>query len=196
MSGRWYVLHGINPEPWKVGPISIGRRGERLFPIVGADSQLVAFQSAVREAITNAAEMIDGELELKFFFWRRRAQYSGAKKEVTKNEVDATNMQKATEDALQGLVMENDKLVRRVSSEIVEQDVDVTPLVVIYAEPWVAFDPSQIPTEIWERIDRAPTLIEEDDSNAWPPRPRPPVERDCSCIGNSHHPSCKMWITP
>lgn len=169
--GNWYVLHGINPEPWKVGPITIGRsKIGKLFSVVGQDQQLRSFQDAVREAMKDGIA-IEGPLELKFFFWRRLDSYTGARKEITKHEVDATNMQKATEDALQGILMKNDNLVKRISSTVVEQGTEVSPKIVIFAEPWsigIANYVTEIPADIWAEIDKEPVL--EQDSNVWPPR--------------------------
>jgi Holliday junction resolvase RusA-like endonuclease len=170
VNGHWYVLHGMNPEPWAIGPISVGRnKTGKMYPIVGQNTQLRSFQNAVKEAIADAAVMIDGPLELRFYFWRRLDSYQGARIKITKNEVDATNMQKATEDALQDLITPNDKLVHRILTTIVEQGTEVDPKIVIFAAPWGALDPSEIPNEVWERIDQAPELNFNED-NSWPPR--------------------------
>ncbi len=172
-NGKWYILNDVNPEPWRIGPISVGRnkKTQKMFPIVGQDAQLASFQETVREVITETGEHIDGELELRFYFWRRLDSYQGKTKLIVKHEVDATNMQKATEDALQGIVMENDNLVKRILTTVVEQGIDVKPRIVIFAKPWSGLDPTEIPNEIWGRIDKTPTLIDADTSNfnSWPP---------------------------
>ena len=60
---------------------------------------------------------------------------------MTGNYADSTNLQKSTEDALQGLLYGNDRETRYVSSEIVDQGPDVHPCIVVHLEPWAG--PSQ-----------------------------------------------------
>jgi hypothetical protein len=44
----WYVVH-VNPEPWAVGPLDLGRRGGKVYATMGQNQQLAAYQEAVRE---------------------------------------------------------------------------------------------------------------------------------------------------
>lgn len=58
-------------------------------------------------------------------------------------------MQKALEDALQGVVIENDRLVQRITSEIVRQDADTEPCIIacvssIYRPSYGAEIPKEI----------------------------------------------------
>lgn len=164
----WFVLN-LNPEPWRIGPVSVGRGGGgKLFPVVGRDQQLAAFQEAVRELL-GPQTMIDRPVKLTFYFWREQAAYTGkSEKQIRKHQVDATNMQKATEDALQGVFFDNDSLVRDIRSVIVEQGADIKPRIVIHVEECVTelwFE--NIPADVLAKLDDEPELF---DDNVWPPR--------------------------
>jgi Holliday junction resolvase RusA-like endonuclease len=135
----WIVLH-INPEPWKVGSVYAFGKKKGISP----DAQLVAYQAAVSTGVQDYLRergiedaMIDGEIELKFWFWRRLDSYTSDKgHKVTKHRVDMTNLQKATEDALHGIFFKNDVQDKHVSSIEVEQGTDVEPCIVILVRPW------------------------------------------------------------
>src|SRR5687768_284355 len=98
----------LNPEPWTAPSVSVGRgKGGKVFPQVYANAQLKAYQEAVREEarsqLPDKWEPYEGEILLHFYFWRQMADYeSHQAKRVRKHQADVTNMQKATEDALQG----------------------------------------------------------------------------------------------
>lgn len=160
---HWHVLD-INAEPWALGPVSIqyGKGGGK-FPAVGRNAQLAAFQDAVRGSIKDA-EMIEGRVKITFYFWRVRSEYTTAKqREVRKHEADATNMQKATEDALQGIFFANDRDVSDIRSVIVEQSATTEPKIVISVEVWDGFDPDEIPNSIWDQINAKA----EPSDNSW-----------------------------
>ncbi len=177
----WRVLN-VNPEPWVVPFFAVARPRHSKKPIAIAtpNQQLVAFQSAVKEAI-DEMELLTGELKVTFYFWRQLAVYVGINKKVTKNTVDATNMQKSTEDALQGVVFANDREVKDIRSVIVDQGVDAVGRIVIKVEPFQGLNPDEIPSYIWDEIDKQPDLFGEtipltdwinapQDTNDWPPR--------------------------
>ncbi len=176
MGEAWFALN-LNPEPWAVGPLGVARRAGKMTPYMGRNQQLDAYKEAVRdELITRypaTATLYPPYYELDFYFWRNRADYEGEKKRVRKNEVDATNMQKATEDALQGLLIENDRMVNRVQSVIVAQGPSVTGAVAFRLRWGVPEDKErpEIPTDVVMLVDsfanRQPV-----DSNEWPPRRR------------------------
>lgn len=192
---HWYVLHGLNPEPWRVGPASAARnRDGKWFARIGPDSQLVAFQKAVKELLEHASWKIEGDIELRFYFWRKLDEYKTETRDSARHVADATNMQKATEDALQGVLMDNDRAVQRVQATIVEQTTNTSPRIVICIAKWGGLDPQEIPPSVWEDIDNPPTALEVD--NSWPPTPKPPVERDCACIGPSHYGDCPLKVLP
>lgn len=111
----------INPEPWAVGPLDLIRRGGKLAPTMGRNQQLHMYQQAVRDELyykygaAEGAPLAPG-YALSFFFWRNTQKA---------NVADATNLMKATEDALQGVLLTNDREVVRNYSEIVAQGPDV-----------------------------------------------------------------------
>lgn len=132
MAGPIWIKLRVNPEPWAVGTITRVKGGARLSP----DPNLVAFQRAVREELENEKMLPDDYRKITFYFFRQRVQYLDNRDKVrTRNQADATNMQKALEDALQGILFANDREVRDIRSVIVDQGVDVTPMILIKAEP-------------------------------------------------------------
>jgi hypothetical protein len=137
---EWFVL-GVNPVPWVVPPISVGRsKNGGLFPTVGRDQELATYQEALRSELTrrydypaNGSRAWDGHYKLEFWFQRGLdAWRTSSGKTVQAHAADATNLQKATEDALQGVVIKNDRDVSDVHSVILQQGPDVKPLVVIH----------------------------------------------------------------
>lgn len=163
----------INPEPWAIGPVGYGRRNGKMSAYVGQNAQLDSFKQAVAEAAQASWELppLEGPIKLDFFFWRNRAMYrTDSGRNMTKSKVDATNMQKATEDALQGVVYKNDRDVVDVRSRVVEQGPEVSGLIVVrvqlleegYAETFVEGIPQAM------LIASAP--IQRQDDNVWPPR--------------------------
>lgn len=168
-TASWHVLR-LNPEPWRIGPLSVIRRGGKYVPTISRDAQLSAFKESVSEAL-GVQRLQDGKVLVVFYFWRRRDSYvSHQAKTVRKHEADATNMQKATEDALQGVFFKNDKDVWDIRSRIVEQDEVTEPLIVVKVAALPPFDRTEIPPEIWAQIDHQPDLFNpEGADNVWPP---------------------------
>lgn len=149
----------INPEQWKVGPLGVGRSNGRLRPYIGRDQQLYSFQQAVKEELKGVDCLPPGEYELHFYLWRNVATWeTPTGKSAHRNAVDATNMQKALEDALQGVLITNDRYVKRVGSTIVEQGPDVVGKILIKASMWNGLDPLEIPDTAWSLIDAQPEL--------------------------------------
>ena len=157
----WLVLD-VNPEAWRVGPLSVGRKKGGVYPRVGQDPQLNAYKEAVNEAaryyleqrgISVESVKIDGFVKLHMYFWRRQDVYeSSAGRKVRKHEVDLTNMVKATEDALQGIFYDNDKRVVTQRNHMVDQGPDVVPLLVIGVE-WTALPGiEELPGEVVEEV--------------------------------------------
>lgn len=124
----FYWVTGINPEPWSAG--TPYRRGSHGLGIA-KDGKLRAYQEALGEEFLqqNAHAVVqEGELSITFYFWRSSA---------FGNQADATNLQKATEDALQGFLYPNDRANRDVRSVIMEQGPNVDPHILIVVEPFV-----------------------------------------------------------
>lgn len=104
---------GVNPEPWVVPPFSPARVGKKLIVKAGRDQGLHAYQEAIKDELRSQnAEMLKPPYGLKFWFFHRVEQYrTQSGRTVTTNIPDVTNLQKAAEDALQGLVIDNDRHV-------------------------------------------------------------------------------------
>jgi Holliday junction resolvase RusA-like endonuclease len=135
--GQWYIIDGINPEPWEA-PTGEARRKKA--PEKGFFVQMVtsekqrSYQDAVRDAMRETygePDMATVDISVQFYFWRQKS-----------NIADATNLQKSTEDALQGILFKNDRQVKKVFSEIVEQEDETEPMILIHVAPY-------IPTDFW-----------------------------------------------
>lgn len=133
----WYVLPGLNPIPWTSPSVAIGRgKGGKPYPIVHSAAELKNYKEAVADALRSHypdAPLIEDEVAVTFYFWRRLDSLDkgkGKRKSRTK-EADATNMQKSTEDALQGILFKNDNQVVHAESWIMGQADDVEPMVAI-----------------------------------------------------------------
>ena len=132
---NWMVLN-ISPEPWAVGPVGYARHDGKMSAYVGRNTQLAAYESAVHEEVSEqwGMPMIEGKVGLRFYFWRNRATYTTPQaRSHRKHEADATNLQKATEDALQGIIFANDRDVADIHSVLVEQGPDVKGKILIAA---------------------------------------------------------------
>jgi len=168
----WFCLP-INPEPWAIGPVSVGRRNGGLFPIVGQNAGLAAYQAAIREEMGDGHELLTGRQRIRFYFWRNQVSYmSAGKRVVQKHVADVTNMQKGLEDALQGVLFENDRDTWDIRSVIVEQGPDVLGKVLFSVEPIPHNMPTGFPPEclhLIKQVDQEltyPSLS----SNDWPPK--------------------------
>lgn len=127
-----YVLP-LNPEPWTAP--NVARRGPRGVSVY-KNEQLRSYQEAVKELLTQAGAVMEyppgTRLSVTFYFWRRLDvldRKTGTK--ASASEADATNMQKATEDAIQGILIDNDRNVVHVESWLMEQDRSTIPRVII-----------------------------------------------------------------
>ena len=157
MSEYWINLK-LNPERWAVGPLTIGRKGGKYFPYMAPNIELQAYQEAAKEALLEKVDRVPllepGFYDLTFYFWRRQESYvKESGRRVTKHAVDDTNLQKALEDACQGVLFDNDRHVRDIRSVLVEQGVGVKSNIVIHAKHWDGLDPTEIPDFMWAEID-------------------------------------------
>lgn len=172
----WYQFH-VNPEPWAVGPISVGRRQSKMVPVVGRNQQMEAYKEAIREEFAQrypGDRVLPGRYSLDFFFWRRLDSASTGNRR--QHQADGTNMMKATEDALQGLVIGNDRDVQRASWAIVSQGPTVAPGVVIRVQ-WglkedeaLAHLPWAMQGEILGFNRHLEPVPDIEDDNSWPPK--------------------------
>ena len=163
----------LNPEPWAVGTISSGRsKGGKIFARMSPDPNLAAYQRAVKEELADAEMLPEGFTKLTFYFWRQQATYlDAADRRRHRNQADATNMQKGLEDALQGILFENDRDIRDIRSVIMEQGPNVEPCIVIQAE---YFDRdtngyNEVSSYLFDQIREEHV---DEFTNEWPPRPR------------------------
>lgn len=172
--GRTWFCIGVNPEPWGVGPLGVGRRGGKVFPTMGQNAQLAAYQEAIREELGDGIVPIEGKQVVRFYFWRNQATYvTTTGLQHTKHIADATNMQKALEDALQGILFENDRDTWDIRSVIVDQGPEVIGKVLFSVEPLDERTPLAIPNEcflIITQIDNDLTKRFNFTDNDWPPK--------------------------
>jgi Holliday junction resolvase RusA-like endonuclease len=150
----WYVLH-LNPEPWAIGPVGTSRRGGKMVSYVGQNKQLNAYKEAVKEEIESQEPVfIEGNIDLTFFFWRNRADYTTPQSRThRKHEADVTNLQKATEDALQGVLFKNDKDNTHVESFMMDQGPDVEGCIVVRIRQAPDWNPLlMLSANIWNQV--------------------------------------------
>jgi hypothetical protein len=133
MTGLVAYAFPFNPQPWALGDINISRQNGKLRATPVPEKTLVAYQNALREGLRNAgAEMHEGPYSIRFTFSRDLEQFlTPTGRTSQRNPADATNMQKATEDALQKILIHNDVDVIHIESDRCAQGVNVDPFVVI-----------------------------------------------------------------
>lgn len=148
---RFFVI-GLNAEPWAIGPLGLGRKAGKPYPYIGPNQKVQAYQEALREQLEGSG-VLDGEVEVNLYIWRKieTMLIAGGRNRKGKS-ADATNIQKATEDALQGVLITNDRLVRRISTEVMQQDENTEPCIVIQVRPYVGSTP-ELPDHIWDQVD-------------------------------------------
>jgi len=169
VSDHWLFID-VNPEPWAVGPLALGRRNGKMYPRMERNAGLHAFKEAVKGDLEDQQLMLpEGEYDLEFYFYRRLDSHiaeSGRK--VNAHVADATNMQKATEDALQGVLFGNDRDVRQVRSTVVEQGPDIKGCIIVHAQMYVPLNLLDwYPHDIREKLMASPQSLVSD--NTWPP---------------------------
>lgn len=132
------VIEGINPEPWEAPGMAVGRgKGGKPYPMAVKSGRLEAYQAAIRESIQAAYPDLptappDMRLKVTFAFWRQLDSYTkDTGRTASRNVADVTNMQKALEDALQGVLYVNDRNNKNVKSLIIEEGPDVEPCIII-----------------------------------------------------------------
>jgi Holliday junction resolvase RusA-like endonuclease len=127
---EWHWLH-LNPEPW-TAPSAARGRGERGI-VMYKNERLRVYQEAVREELGGRNLLIfdpGTPIEVDFYYWRALEPYRTDSDRVARaHEADTTNLNKALEDALQGILFENDRDCKRVQGWIVEQGFETEPLI-------------------------------------------------------------------
>lgn len=95
------------------------------------------------------------EVELTFHFWQKLETAEVGGRVIKDKVADLTNMVKAAEDAVQGLLLNNDTQVRMQRNVIYQRDEFVPEgIVVISIQPFSGPDPDELPSFVWERIER------------------------------------------
>lgn len=156
----WYLIEGINPEPWQASEGSVGRKGKSVFVQFHKPGGLRDYQEALASEFKRRypkVECATGTVELLFYFWRHVDVENKAKV------ADATNMQKSTEDALQKILYENDRQVKHAQSYVVEQLADTEPMILIGIRP-LQPPPANIFSIVEELHQDGPEI----ESNDWP----------------------------
>ena len=132
----------VNPEPWTSPTSSTGRKGGRVVAFSHKNARLRAYQAMIREEVEAFHDHVPfaESVQVEFYFWRALEQYEVNGKLRRRHAADATNLQKALEDALQGLLFTNDRNVTRIMSQMVEQGPDVEPGIVIKVTSGITTD--------------------------------------------------------
>lgn len=165
-------VDGINPEPWRSPSLGVGRAGGRVRPLAYKDENLRAYQAALHEVVAEALTEraiatpifpAGTELNVTFVFYRQLDDYQGGKRRNRRQRADATNLLKAAEDALQGLLYANDNANRRVTSEIAAADPETNPGVLVIASSFQPVYPKSTETlkqklEYTSTVDRSRTV--------------------------------------
>lgn len=167
---KQYLVQGINPAPWAVGPLGVGRRKGGHYAYVGPNAALVTYQKALREALEekyNPRPLGQQYLDIEFYFWRKIETYQSGKRTAHSHVADVTNLQKATEDALQGFLFDNDRQTLQIRSEIIEQSEDTHPCVVIRIRPYAAYLNKEWLERVQNEIDFELSRAEAVNDNVW-----------------------------
>lgn len=152
---RWYIIRDINPVPWRVGPIGFGRGGGgRIKGYVGVDAELRTYQKAVQEALQSQSPVLqEGDLEVSMWFWRTIDEYrTETKRKARANHADGSNLFKATEDACQKVLFDNDRFNVTGHWYVVEQGPKAPARVVISVTTRGVDPESLLPDEIYASI--------------------------------------------
>jgi Holliday junction resolvase RusA-like endonuclease len=149
---RWFVIP-LNPEGWAVGPLGVARKNGKLIPYMGRNQQLAAYKEAVSEEFARRYGQLiptDREVELRIYAWQRIDEYSTASGRKSKDKAaDLTNIVKATEDAVQGILIANDNKVMAQRNVIVDRAPAIEGALIICVADWDGLDPSEIPDHVW-----------------------------------------------
>lgn len=139
MTIGFFLIDDIQPEPWEAPQGSVGRtQGGKLFARLTTKQKQRMYQEALAEEFKNQypdVEPTTDNVSLSFFFYRDLPLAETAKRKIRSHVADATNLQKAAEDALQGLLYANDRQVKHVESAIVRQEADLRPSLLVIMRP-------------------------------------------------------------
>lgn len=155
---RWFLLE-INPEQWDVGRAGVARRNGKLVPYISRNDRLHSYQQAVKEILQEQnITPVTGKYALQFYFWRRLDLQTNMEtgRKSRRHSSDTTNLQKALEDALQGVLIGNDSDVIDIHSVVVEQGQDVRGMIVVgldVVSDNISDAALELPNEVYEMLD-------------------------------------------
>jgi Holliday junction resolvase RusA-like endonuclease len=128
----------INPTPWQAPELGMARGNSgKMHPVAYTAAKVRAYQDAIKECFDQAypahVPFTKGTpLYVFFYYWRQREQYTTESgRRQTTQRADITNINKATEDALQRRLYENDVDSIAVVGRMVEQTTDTTPCILV-----------------------------------------------------------------
>lgn len=129
----WYVLN-LNPVPWTPGEVAYaGKEGGGRRTFMRPSKDLKTYQRAIADEMSKWVTIeLPTDVDVLFVYVRSLDEIiRGGARNARVHQADATNMQKATEDALQGILFGNDNQNRVVKSVVYEQAPDLEPYVAI-----------------------------------------------------------------
>lgn len=135
---KTFWITGVNPQPWQVAAPVKGKRKPKFWVKHGA---LAGYQEAVKEELRalwpyGPFDTKETPVALSFVFWRQIENVQDADGRWHRGGIaDATNLQKALEDALQGILFTNDRYVADIRSRIIEQSPYTEPKIGISVKP-------------------------------------------------------------
>lgn len=162
---QYYALP-VNAVSWAIGPLGVKKvkGAARPIPYVGRNTTVQEFQEAIRESLAVHVAKFDPkdkrEFILHFYIWRDREEYQTPQARAHRShEADATNMQKAIEDALQGLVFHNDKQVVKITTHVVAQGPGVRAGMVVGIQALEAGERVRVPASILDLYEQMQTEV-------------------------------------
>lgn len=167
-------IKGINPEPWTSPKLGTKRAGSKVLPMAYKDEGLRSYQEAIAETVLDLLTAndiytplyVEETLRVQFHFWRQTESYQGMNRRNTRSRPDVTNMVKAIEDALQGIVYKNDQNNICVAGNLMAIGPNVDPAIVIEIDEAVA-NPKATADIIQEMLEDANELVLHDGSSCW-----------------------------
>ena len=150
-------IRGINPEPWAIGTINAWGKGKGS---MSANPKVVNYQNAIREDLEQQGLEIppfltaSWPLDVTFQYFRSTERGQPA---------DVTNLNKATEDALQGILFGNDRYNRRVTGDIIAQGPDVEHVGIVIDITTYQYNPDE--HEVLEELIRLEPISAFQDSD-------------------------------
>lgn len=167
MKSFWFVLPGINPVPWTSPELAIAKKDGKPYPVAYAAEPMKDYKRAIADAMRRRypdIDPIEDEVGLRLFFYRRIEELKRhGSRSSRSNFADATNLQKSTEDALQGVLFVNDSQVVNATSWVMAQHDGVEPCVIINLI-WHPEYPA-LPDHVQAVIDAHPVLNKFDNTH-------------------------------